>query len=225
MKRETYELLKNYMLSCTDGSAHDREHVYRVLFTALDIARAEGCVDFDVLIAACLLHDIGRREQAEDPSLCHAQAGAEKAKKFLAENGFSEEFSLHVADCIMTHRFRKTMPPASVEARILFDADKLDVTGAIGVARTLMYRSQVEEPLYTLTEDGKISDGCEGSNPSFFQEYHFKLEKLYSGFLTDTGRKMAEERRDAAVSFYESLLRETRRSRDNGPDLLSEYLE
>ena len=54
-----------------------------MLFVALDIARFEEGVDADVLIAACLLHDIGRREQFENPSLEHALVGAEKARKFL----------------------------------------------------------------------------------------------------------------------------------------------
>ncbi|MBR2145622.1 MAG: HD domain-containing protein [Akkermansia sp.] len=43
-------------------SAHDREHVYRVLYAALNLARGEENVNYDVLIAACLLHDVGRRE-------------------------------------------------------------------------------------------------------------------------------------------------------------------
>lgn len=61
MTRQTYSLLENYMLSCMDDSAHDKEHVYRVLYHALRIAKMLHNVDYDVLIAACLLHDIGRK--------------------------------------------------------------------------------------------------------------------------------------------------------------------
>lgn len=81
------------MLACMADSAHDSQHIYRVLFTALDIAQHEKDVNFDVLISACLLHDIGRKEQSENPKLCHAEVGAEKARKFLIENGFSREFA------------------------------------------------------------------------------------------------------------------------------------
>lgn len=49
----------------------------------------------------------------------------------------------------MTHRFRKNRPPESPEAKILFDADKLDVTGAMGVARTLVYQGTMAQPLYS----------------------------------------------------------------------------
>jgi len=79
MNRETYCLLENYMLSCMEDSAHDREHIYRVLFNALEIAETERGVDYDVLIGACLLHDIGRKEQFENHALCHAMVGSEKA--------------------------------------------------------------------------------------------------------------------------------------------------
>ena len=69
MTNDTYNLIENYMLACMEDSAHDKEHIYRVLYNALEIARAGECVDYDVLMAACLLHDIGRKEQFENPSL------------------------------------------------------------------------------------------------------------------------------------------------------------
>ena len=87
MKQKTYSLLENYMLSCMEDSAHDKEHIYRVLYNALEIAKTESNVDYDVLIASCLLHDIGRKEQFENPSLCHAMVGSEKAYHFLLEHG------------------------------------------------------------------------------------------------------------------------------------------
>ena len=93
MTRETYSLLENYMLSCMDDSAHDREHVYRVLYHALEIAKTLENVDYDVLIAACLLHDIGRKEQFENPTLCHAAVGSEKAFAFLMAHGFAPEYA------------------------------------------------------------------------------------------------------------------------------------
>lgn len=83
MNKRNYELIENYMLSCMEDSAHDKEHIYRVLYAALEIAKEETNVDYDVLITACLLHDIGRKEQYDDPSVCHAQAGGEKAFSFL----------------------------------------------------------------------------------------------------------------------------------------------
>lgn len=224
MKKETFTLLENYMLSCMQDAAHDKDHVYRVLYTALEIAQGEA-IDRDVLIAACLLHDIARRDQLANPAVCHAALGAEKAEAFLRANGFSPSFAAHVRDCIYTHRFRKAVPPESMEAKILFDADKLDVAGAIGIARTLMYRSDAGEPLYTLLPDGTVSDGSGDAPPSFFHEYRFKLEKIYDRFYTEKGRRMAAQRQKAAEDYCRSLYGEISSAYTNGRCALEKEME
>lgn len=204
-----------------EDSAHDREHVYRVLFHALEIAKTESHVDYDVLIAACLLHDIGRKEQFENPALCHAQVGSEKAYRFLTEQGFAEDYAQRVRDCIRTHRFRSGNPPESIEAKILFDADKLDVTGAIGIARTLIYKGIVCEPLYSLLPDGRVADGEADSAPSFLQEYKYKLEKLYENFYTAKATEIAAARQHIAAQFYNCLYREADEAYEKGREELA----
>lgn len=216
MTKEEYSLLEQYMLSCMGDSAHDKEHIYRVLYQALDIGNTEDNVNFDVLIAACLLHDIGRKEQFENPSLCHAMVGGNKAWDFLMANGFAPDFARQVKHCIQTHRYRKDNRPQSLEAKILFDADKLDVTGAMGIARTLIYKGIVSQPIYSLLPDGTISDGQDDEAPSFFQEYKYKLENLYTNFYTARARDMARERQGAAVAFYNCLYREASSSYEVG---------
>ena len=225
MNKETYSLIEKYMLSCMEDSAHDKEHVYRVLYNALAIAKTENDVDYDVLIGACLLHDVGRQEQFENPKLCHAMVGGEKAEKFLRENGFAENYVEKVKHCIQTHRFRQNNQPQSIEAKILFDADKLDVVGAMGIARTLVYKGAVAEPLYSVLPDGRVSNGEGDTSPSFFQEYKYKLEHLYSKFYTQKGTQMAMERQQAAVDFYNSLYHEVEVSYENGKDELGKIIE
>ena len=184
MKRETYCLLENFMRFCMEDAAHDKEHIYRVLYHALEIAKTEKNVNYDVLIAACLLHDIGRKEPFENSSLCHAIVGSEKAYQFLLAHGFDVFYAEQVKQCIKTHRYRNNNQPQSLEAKILFDADKLDVAGAMGIARTLLYKGIVSEPLYSLLPNGEVSTGENDITPSFFQEYKYKLENLYSNFYT-----------------------------------------
>ena len=214
MERALYEQMENCMLDAMEGGAHDAEHVYRVLYAALDIAQTEPAADLDVVIAACLLHDIGR-----------AEAGAEKAYRFLIEVGQNEPFAAHVRDCIRTHRFRSDVPPVSLEAKILFDADKLDSAGAFGVARTLVFRGERAEPLYTRAADGSVSDGTGDKRPSFFQEYKRKLERVYAGFYTARGAALAEARRATAEGFYRALLREARETDEKGRAILRGLLQ
>lgn len=217
MDKKIYDKLEQYMLSYMKDSAHDKEHIYRVLYTALDIAKEEKNIDYDVLIASCLFHDIGRIEQDKQPELCHAQIGGERAYEYLIRYGWSEEKAKHVKDCILSHRFRSSNPPKTLEARILFDADKIDATGVIGIARTLIYNGQVLEPLYIrLQKDNTISDGTNDLEPSFFQEYKYKLEGLYDKFYTKRATEIALERQKTAIDFYKNLLVEVRSSYKNG---------
>lgn len=226
MHKEQYMIIENYMLSSMEkDTAHDKEHIYRVLYTALDIAQTEKNVDYDVLICACLLHDIGRKEQLENPALCHAQVGAEKAYQFLKKHGFCEDFCVHVKECIQTHRYRKGNVPNSLEAKILFDADKIDVSGAIGIARTLAYKGQHDEPLYSRRADNSISDGTGDMETSFFQEYKYKLEHIYNKFFTVRGAAIAKQRQNAAISFYNNMLLEIQSSYENGMQKLLEQLK
>ena len=139
-------------------------------------------------------------------------------------HGFPQDFCSHVRACIRTHRFRKTEPPATLEARILFDADKLDVCGAIGIARTLEYNGETGRPIYTRDETGAISDGTGDAADSFFREYKFKLERLYDRFLTARGAELARERREIAVAFYDALRREVTEGRAAGQEILKECL-
>ncbi len=225
MNKKAYALLEHYMCSCMEDSAHDKEHIYRVLYNALEIAGTEENVNYDILIAACLLHDIGRKEQYENPALCHARIGGEKAYCFLTENGFAPEYARQVEQCIRTHRYRRDEQPQSLEAKILFDADKLDVAGAIGMARTLIYKGAVAEPLYSVSADGIVLNGENDAKPSFFQEYKYKLEKLYDRFYTRRATELAKERQQNAVDFYNALYRETSMSYQYGRNELEKQLE
>lgn len=225
MDKSTYSLIEAYMISCMEDSAHDKEHIYRVLYNALRIAKKERDVDYDVLICACLLHDIGRKEQFANPELCHAVIGSEKAYAFLVSNGFENQYAEKVMHCIKTHRYRKNNLPESLEAKILFDADKLDATGAMGIARTLIYNGYLSEPIYSLLPDGSVSDGEKDATPSFFQEYKYKLEKVYSNFYTAEAKLIAKERQASAAVFYNSLFEEVKSSYENGKDELRKILQ
>jgi uncharacterized protein len=205
-------------------SAHDKEHIYRVLYVALDIACQEDNIDMDVLTAACLLHDIGREEQSRNPEICHAEAGSKMAYDFLILNGWVPEKAGHVKACILSHRYRNDAEPQSMEAKILFDADKIDASGTLGIARTLIYKGQVSDPLYSVDEMGNVLDGSSNEPPSFFHEYKFKLEKVYDTLYTKRGKEIANKRRDSAAAFYSSLLAEARECYTSGRLGLKEVL-
>ena len=81
MKKETFKKIENFMLENCGEAAHDKEHIYRVLYNALEIAKNEKDVDLDILITACLLHDIGRVKELSDKNIDHAVWGSEVLTK------------------------------------------------------------------------------------------------------------------------------------------------
>lgn len=220
MTKTQYKQIESHMLSLMTDSAHDKEHIYRVLYAALDIARAEPDIDIDVLIAACLLHDIGRDRQFGDPSLCHAAEGGKMAYDYLTAIGWEEKRAAHVKDAITSHRFRSNDAPQSKEAKILFDADKLDATGALGIVRTLIYKGQVSDILYSTDEAGRVIEGEKETKNTFFHEYKFKLENIYDRFYTDKAKGIALQRQKAAVDFWNALHGDVTGMHQKGVELL-----
>jgi len=205
-----YDAIEAFMLEQMKDSAHDKYHVYRVLASALDIYKHESGACYDVLVAACLLHDIGRKAQFADlENVCHAEVGGEMAYDFLLKLGWAAAKAIHVKNCIQTHRYRQNNPPKSIEAKILFDADKLDACGAVGIARTLIYQGIIDAPMYILDANKNIvTEGGGGEESTFFQEYNYKLKNVYDSFYTEQGKKMAKKRQKAAIDFYDVLLLE-----------------
>jgi uncharacterized protein len=206
MDKSMYNIIEKYMYECMRDAAHDPEHIFRVLYQSLHIAsKINGKINYDVLIASCLLHDIGREEQFKNKNVCHAQIGGIMAKEFLLRNGWLEKDAEHVNKCISSHRFRGDNIPETIEAKILFDSDKLDVIGCLGIARTLMYKGIVKENLYTI-KNGEICTGeNKGDEESFFKEYNIKLKKLYDKFYTEEAKETAKRYKEHAQYFYDKI--------------------
>ncbi len=132
-------------------SAHNMAHVLRVYHLCLQLAKDEQGVNIEVLELASLLHDIARvREDTDDTGKTdHAVLGAAMAEQVLRDAGYPEETTRHVCACIATHRFRGNAVPQSIEAKLLFDADKLDSLGAVGIARAYMLAARYNENIYS----------------------------------------------------------------------------
>lgn len=205
-------------------AAHDREHVWRVLGYALRVADLEKAreqqIDYDLLIAACLFHDIGRPAQFRDPSLDHAAVGADMAEEWLLSHGWGEGLAQSVKKAIRSHRYRTGGRAESLEAQILFDADKLEVSGIMGLFRTIAYCNYVDEPFYTVDGAGKVEFTAD-AGPSVFQEYCYKLSKVKERFYTQGAKEIAEECSKDLDAAVLAALREVRFAR-GGLALLQE---
>ncbi|HBI14893.1 MAG TPA: phosphohydrolase [Desulfobulbaceae bacterium] len=190
-----------------EGGSHGPDHTDRVFQLALSLGRVLGA-RMDILAAAALLHDIGRRFESESKGeVCHAQKGAELAQTILADLGFAAADIEAITHCIRSHRFRSREAPQSLEAKILFDADKLDSIGAIGIGRAFLFAGKIGARLHDAEIDHSRTHAysCEDTA---YREFQVKMSRVREQMRTVPGRRLADMRHRFMEIFFDELNRE-----------------
>lgn len=178
-------------------AAHSFDHILRVLALAEQIALAEGA-DLEIVRTATLLHDIARLEPD------HHLLGANHARAILAGQPAGRVDA--VCHAIEAHRFRKGPPPSTIEACCLFDADKLDSIGAIGVARAIAYGAVHGQRIWAQPLDEiDPSQPPTGEDYTPSHEFVCKLARLSEMLITPTARRIAADRHQVMVEFFHRL--------------------
>ena len=197
-------------------AGHDMSHVRRVYARAMKLCSHFPECDKEVLSDAVILHDIARLEEDHDPAgrIDHAALGAELSHGILREHGRSEAHIGKVAECIAAHRYRSAgEKPASIEAKILFDADKLDCLGAVGVARMYMLSGQYGEQLYIAPPEDLEMTGHAPRISDFSQyspnlEYLLKMRFVPARLFTEPAKEIAAVLMARMDRFFEELREE-----------------
>lgn len=181
---------------------HDFSHVLRVHNLCKKLGKKEGA-DMEVLEAAALLHDLGREEERKNPEIDHAEKSAEIAEKILKEIGFVQDKIPKVLYAIKVHRFSKGVRPTTLEAKILQDADRIDISGAIGIAMTFAYGGAHNLELYDVNDPfGKRREVNE--KKYILDHFSTKILKLADTMNTTAGKRMVERR----TKFLKLFLRQ-----------------
>jgi uncharacterized protein len=187
--------------------SHDWDHTERVYRLCMRIGQAEGA-DLEVLAIAAYLHDVGRSYEDESKGrVCHAAKGAEIAGALLAEYPLPEQKKQNIVHCIGAHRFRGAHAPETLEARALFDADKLDSIGAIGIGRAFLFAGEVGAKLHNPEADLHNTRPYTEEDTGY-REFKLKLSRIKDRMLTAEGRRMAEERHAFMERFFERFQQE-----------------
>ncbi len=190
-----------------DKGSHGWEHTLRVFRLCERIGNEEGADMEVVLIAACL-HDIGRCYQdASNGRICHAEKGAELAAPLIEPLDLSNHQKENILDCIRSHRFRGQTLPRTIEAQVLFDADKLDAIGAVGIARAFQFAGEVGARLHNshlnIEKTRAYSEEDTG-----YREFRVKLSKIHQRILTTAGKRLAADRHAYMGAFFDRFLAE-----------------
>ena len=185
--------------------AHDFSHALRVCRNARLIGEKEGA-DMQVVTLAALLHDAGSGSKLREKS---AESEARKlaiAEEFLKKRKLPEDVIKWVLYAVEVHSFSKGIEPATLEAKVLQDADRLDAIGAIGIARVFLTGGALGRPLYN-PEDPFCKEREPDDGRWNLDHFFKKLLRLEDGMHTETGRRLAR-RRGAVLRRYLSDLEE-----------------
>jgi len=182
-----------------DASGHDFAHVLRVRHLALQIAGEEGAEPETVELIA-LLHDVESHTGREG----HGARGAETAAAWLARTGAGAALIEQVAAAIATLSWGGGKTPASLEGRVVQDADRLDAIGAVGIARAFAYGgAHGRSPGLRAPDLGRPGPG------NTVEHFHEKLLKLKATLHTATARRLGAGRHAFLMEFLRRVEEES----------------
>ena len=147
--------MSSYLINCIEAFVSEQyprelwEHIQRVRNTALLIAKSENASaeSVEVLELAVLLHDIAYSEQSA--WVDHAAKSSQMAREKLLEYHMPVSRIDRVCECIQTHSFSSSQRPRLLEAKILFDANSLELMGPVGIIRLCLSTKESEDKSIT----------------------------------------------------------------------------
>jgi uncharacterized protein len=189
-----------------NGPAHDFSHVTRVTETARRIASAEGA-DVAIVVPAALLHELFNYPKNHPQSHLSGEVCAEHAARVLRCENYPDHLIAAICDCIVTHAFSRGIIPATIEGKVLQDADRLDAIGAIGIARCFATLGEMRSPLYH-PEDPFCRSRQPDDKAWGLDHFYRKLLRIPDGLHTPTAQVIAADRLRLMKQFLSQLERE-----------------
>jgi len=201
---------KNYIKEIfkDDSSGHDSDHTLRVYKNALDILKTEKAADSFIVGLASLLHDV------DDFKLFPNNTDYQNARKFMTDekiDSLTQEKVIHIISQV-SYKCEDTVPPDTLEGKIVTDADRLDAIGAIGIARAFAYGGAHKRKLYD-EEDEKADPHksykeYQKHSSSTIAHFYEKLLHLEELMNTKEAKKIAKERQDYLIGFLKEFYKE-----------------
>lgn len=184
-------------------AAHDLGHILRVARLAADLAAAEGA-DAEVCVAGALLHDLVYRPKNHPDSPRTAQMAAELVPRWCRETPGLEDRAEAIAAAVASHSWSGGGEPASLEAAVVQDADRLEALGAIGIARVFATGASFGAGLWHPEDPWGAARELDDKAWSL-DHFERKLLRLADGMKTPTGRRLAEARHQVMQAYLASL--------------------
>lgn len=190
-----------------DTTGHDWFHIHRVRTTALAIAEKEGGNKLVIELAA-LLHDV-----IDDKLVASEEEAVKQVDNWLKDQPIDEGDRQHILHIIQNLSFKggNRAAVATIEGKIVQDADRLDALGAIGIARTFVYSGAKGQGMYDPSievRDEMTYEEYRTGKSTAINHFYEKLLKLKALMNTEYGMKMAEARHQYMEDFLEQFYQE-----------------
>ena len=186
-------------------SCHDLDHTLRVMHNAEKLLAFYPAANADIVRLSALLHDIARPEEdAGCGKCCHAELSAVYAETILRDAGVPENITFQTVNAIKRHRFRRGEAPDTLEAKILYDADKLDSLGAVGLGRAFLFAGHCNARLHN-TESEALAAPPYSREDTAYREYLVKLRFVPEKMFTVEGKKIAVKRLQFMKEFFSAI--------------------
>jgi uncharacterized protein len=183
-----------------DDGAHDINHLHRVWRNATALLPHYPQADALVVMAACYLHDLVNLPKNHPERAFASRQSAVAATAALARLAFPPDRLDALAHAIEAHSFSAAIAPATIEAQIVQDADRIDALGAVGLARLFYTAGQMNSAL--AHPDDPLGQAREADDRAYALDHiGVKLARLPGMMQTEAGRKLANERLDSLIAF------------------------
>ncbi len=189
-----------------ETTGHDWWHMYRVWNLAKHIAQREPDADMFVVELAALLHDIADWKFHEDE-----EAGPDAARAWLESINVDEQTIEQVADIVRNVSFKGAKVKNkldTLEGQIVYDADKLDAIGAIGIARAFAYGGANSRIMYDPNRQAVLHETFEAykdDKTGTINHFYDKLLLLKDRMHTKTGKELAAHRHKVMEEFLDEF--------------------
>lgn len=200
-----------YLQAHADNSdgAHDLGHFRRVWRTASGLLHEHEEADPLIVLAAAYFHDIISLPKNHPEAHQSSRLSAEKAGDMLKHDfpDFPMESIDAVKHAIQAHSYSAGIPPVTIEAKILQDADRMEALGAIGIARTFYTAGRLGTNMFSAEDPQALHREL---NDKLYALDHFrvKLLKLPSLMNTAAGQALALRRTIILQEFMEQMIEE-----------------
>jgi uncharacterized protein len=184
-------------------AAHDLGHILRVARLAHRLALEEGA-DPEICVAGALLHDLVYRPKNHPESPQTAQMAADLVPRWCQETLGLGSRAEAVAAAVASHSWSGGGTPASLEAAVVQDADRLEALGAIGVARVFATGASFGAGLWHPEDPWAEARELDDKTWSL-DHFERKLLKLEADMKTRSGRDLAASRQGVMLAYLEAL--------------------